>query len=141
MQDEEPKRLADRDQSRVQRFGRAVEPMDVLDHQDKRREAGSGLDDPAEEIARLQADQQRHQVPSRRRAAGRNPAGFAEAEAYFRKALAAYEQNPSCAEPLPATRAVVGLLETLMLKSDYREAGNIADKLMPIVKQAGESRS
>ena len=68
-----------------------------------------------------------------------NVYAVAEAEAYFRKALAAYEQNPSCAEPLPATRAVVGLLETLMLKSDYREAGNIADKLMPVVKQAGET--
>ena len=68
-----------------------------------------------------------------------NVYAVAEAEAYFRKALATYERDPSCAEPLPAARAVVGLLETLMLKSDYRDAGNVAERFMPVVMQAGET--
>ena len=62
-----------------------------------------------------------------------------EAEGHFRKALAISEQNPSCADPLIATRVVVGLLETLMLKGDYRDAGAVAAKFMPVVKQAGET--
>ena len=70
-----------------------------------------------------------------------NVYAVAEAEVFFRKALATYERNPSCAEPLPAARAVVGLLEALMLKSDYRDAGVCAEKLMPVVLQAGETRS
>jgi class 3 adenylate cyclase/tetratricopeptide (TPR) repeat protein len=62
-----------------------------------------------------------------------------EAEGYFRKALAIFEQDPSCADPLLAARVVVGLLETLMLKGDYRDAGAVAAKFMPVVKQAGET--
>jgi class 3 adenylate cyclase/tetratricopeptide (TPR) repeat protein len=62
-----------------------------------------------------------------------------EAEGYFRKALAIFEQHPSCADPLRAARGVVGLLETLMLKSDYRDALEIAAKFMPVVRQAGET--
>jgi class 3 adenylate cyclase/tetratricopeptide (TPR) repeat protein len=62
-----------------------------------------------------------------------------EAEGYFRKALAIYGEHPSCADPLLAARGVLGLLETLMLKSDYREAGKIAEQFMPVVKQAGET--
>ena len=61
------------------------------------------------------------------------------AEGYFRKALAIVEQDPASADPLLAARVVVGLLETLMLKSDYREAGMMAEKFMPLVKQAGET--
>lgn len=34
---------------------------------------------------------------------------------------------------------MVGLLETLMLKGDYRDAGAVAAKFMPVVKQAGET--
>ena len=68
-----------------------------------------------------------------------NVYGIAEAEGYFRKALDFFEHDPSCAEPLAASHVVVGLLETLMLKSDYREAGEIADKFMPVVKRAGET--
>jgi tetratricopeptide (TPR) repeat protein len=62
-----------------------------------------------------------------------------EAEGYFRKALAIFEQHPSCADPLRAARLVVGLLETLMLQSEYRAAGEIAVKFMPVVRQAGET--
>ncbi len=62
-----------------------------------------------------------------------------EAEGHFRKALAISEQNPSCADPLIATRVIVGLLETLMLKGDYRDAGAVAAKFMPVVEQAGET--
>jgi class 3 adenylate cyclase/tetratricopeptide (TPR) repeat protein len=69
-----------------------------------------------------------------------NVYGITEAEAYFRKALDIFEQDPSCAEPLAASRVVVGLLETLMLESDYRQAGQIAEKYMPVVKRAGETR-
>ena len=47
--------------------------------------------------------------------------------------------NPSCADPQLASPVVVGLLETLMLKGDYRDAGAIAAKYMPVVKQAGET--
>jgi class 3 adenylate cyclase len=68
-----------------------------------------------------------------------NVYGITEAEAYFRKALDIFEQDPSCAEPLAASRVVVGLLETLLLKSDYREAGEIANKFMPFVKRTGET--
>ena len=53
-----------------------------------------------------------------------NVYAIAEAEGYFRKALAIFEQNPSCADPPLASPVVVGLLETLMLKSDYRELGD-----------------
>ena len=68
-----------------------------------------------------------------------NVYAIAEAEGYFRKALAIVEQNPTGADPLLAARVVVGLLETLMLKSDYREAGEIAEKFMPVVRGAGET--
>jgi len=62
-----------------------------------------------------------------------------EAEGHFRKALAISEKSPSCADPLIGARVVVGLLETLMLKGDYRDAGAVATKFMPVVKQAGET--
>jgi class 3 adenylate cyclase/tetratricopeptide (TPR) repeat protein len=62
-----------------------------------------------------------------------------EAEGHFRKALAIFERSPSSADPLLAARVVVGLLETLMLKGDYRDAGTVAAKFMPAVKQAGET--
>ena len=68
-----------------------------------------------------------------------NVYAVAEAEAYFRRALATFEKDLSCADPLSAARVVVGLLETMMLKSDYREAGAIAEKFMPLVKEAGET--
>jgi class 3 adenylate cyclase len=68
-----------------------------------------------------------------------NVYAVAEAEAYFRRALATFEKDSSCADPLSAARVVVGLLETMMLKSDYRDAGAIAEKFMPLVKEAGET--
>jgi hypothetical protein len=60
-----------------------------------------------------------------------------EAESGFRKALAIVERAPESVAPLEAASVVVGLLETIMLKSDYREAGRIADACMPLVKRAG----
>jgi class 3 adenylate cyclase/tetratricopeptide (TPR) repeat protein len=68
-----------------------------------------------------------------------NVYAVAEAESYFRKALAIFDQSPSCAEPALASTVVVGLLETLMLKGDYRDAGAVAAKYMPVVKKAGET--
>ena len=62
-----------------------------------------------------------------------------EAEARFQQALAIFDAEPACADPPLVSRVVVGLLETLMLKSDYRKAGQVAAKYMPLVKQAGES--
>ena len=62
-----------------------------------------------------------------------------EAERGFRKALAILETAPAVAVPREAASVVVGLLETMMLKSDYREAGRIADAYMPVVKGAGET--
>ncbi len=62
-----------------------------------------------------------------------------EAESGFRKALTIFERNTACCTPREAASTVVGLLETMMLKSDYREAGRIADAYMPIVKGAGET--
>jgi tetratricopeptide (TPR) repeat protein len=62
-----------------------------------------------------------------------------EAERGFRKALTILERAPAVAAPREAASVVVGLLETMMLKSDYREAGRIADACMPIVKGAGET--
>jgi hypothetical protein len=57
----------------------------------------------------------------------------------FSQGVGDLRADPSCAEPLRAARAVVGLLETLMLKSDYRDAGNVAERFMPVVMQAGET--
>ena len=62
-----------------------------------------------------------------------------EAESGFRKALTILERAPGVAAPHEAASVIVGLLETMMLKSDYREAGRIADAYMPIVKGAGET--
>ena len=62
-----------------------------------------------------------------------------EAERGFRKALTMLENAPAVAAPHEAASVVVGLLETMMLKSDYREAGRIADAYMPVVKGAGET--
>ena len=68
-----------------------------------------------------------------------NVYGITEAEGYFRRALTIFERNPTCAEPLAAVRVVVGLLETQMLKGDYRDAGATAQKFMPVLKHAGET--
>ena len=62
-----------------------------------------------------------------------------EAESGFRKALTILESAPGVAAPHEAASVIVGLLETMMLKSDYREAGRIADAYMPIVKGAGDT--
>jgi class 3 adenylate cyclase len=62
-----------------------------------------------------------------------------EAEQYYRQALAVFEQQSTCAEPALVVKAVVRLLETLLLKGDYREAGHIAHKFMPFVREAGET--
>jgi class 3 adenylate cyclase len=63
-----------------------------------------------------------------------------EAEAQFRKALAVLERHPQAASPQAAAGVVAGLLETLMLKSEYAEAGKIAEAYMPLVRSAGDTR-
>jgi class 3 adenylate cyclase len=62
-----------------------------------------------------------------------------EAERYCRRALDVFETKRDCASPPAVVRVVVRLLETLMLKGDYRDAGNIARKFMPFIRGAGES--
>ena len=62
-----------------------------------------------------------------------------EAERYFREALAIVEKLQNQADPTLASSAIVGLLETLMLTGDYREAGSIARTFLPFVKRAGDS--
>ena len=62
-----------------------------------------------------------------------------EAERYFRQALAVFEAHDECAAPASVVQVVVRLLETLLLKCDYRAAGKIAGQFMPFVKQAGET--
>jgi class 3 adenylate cyclase len=62
-----------------------------------------------------------------------------EAEQFYRQALAVFEAHSACADPPSVVQAVVRLLETLMLKCAYREAGQVAVKFMPFVKQAGET--
>ena len=62
-----------------------------------------------------------------------------EAERYYRQALAIFEADDRCAQPAAVVHVVVRLLETLLLKSDYRDAGEIARKYMPFVEKAGET--
>ncbi|MGO9420837.1 ATP-binding protein [Roseiarcus sp.] len=62
-----------------------------------------------------------------------------EAESGFRKALTILESGLASVAPREGASIVVGLLETMMLKSDYREAGRIAETYMPVVKAAGET--
>ena len=62
-----------------------------------------------------------------------------EAEQYYRQALAIFEAQNACAAPDSVAQAVVRLLETLLLKCEYRDAGQFARKFMPVVKQAGET--
>lgn len=62
-----------------------------------------------------------------------------DAERYFRQALALFEASTACAAPAQVVQVVVRLLETLLLKSDYRDAGAVARKFMPFAKAAGET--
>jgi predicted ATPase len=62
-----------------------------------------------------------------------------EAERYYRQALALFEAQRGCAAPASVVQVVVRLLETLLLKSDYRDAGEVARKFMTFVKGAGET--
>jgi class 3 adenylate cyclase len=62
-----------------------------------------------------------------------------EAEQYCRQALGVFEVQPECATSASVVPVVVRLLETLLLKSDYRDAGEVARKYMSFVKEAGET--
>jgi class 3 adenylate cyclase/tetratricopeptide (TPR) repeat protein len=62
-----------------------------------------------------------------------------EAEQYFRQALAVFEANNGCAAAISVVQVVVQLLETLLLKCEYRSAGQVARKFMPFVKLSGET--
>lgn len=62
-----------------------------------------------------------------------------EAEQYYRRALAHAESHPGCADRLSVSRVMVRLLETLLLKGDYREIGVVSDKFIPYIKNAGET--
>ena len=62
-----------------------------------------------------------------------------EAETYFRSALAIFDEHPAAANPPHAVRALVGLLETLMLKGDYRQGAGLAERFLPLLKQVGDS--
>ena len=64
---------------------------------------------------------------------------IAEAEQYYRQALAIFETDATCADRTAVAQAIVRLLETLAHKADHGEVGNIARKFMPFVKEAGET--
>ncbi len=62
-----------------------------------------------------------------------------EAERYYRDALALVEADGELAPPASVVHVVVRLLETLLLKSDYRDAGVVARKFTPFLQRAGET--
>ena len=62
-----------------------------------------------------------------------------EAERYYRDALALFEADNALAAPATVVHVVSRLLETLLLKSDYREAGVVARQFMPFLRRAGET--
>ena len=64
----------------------------------------------------------------------------AEAEHFYRQALAIFEKHANCAEKLSVAQVVVRLLEALTNQSDDRELGEVAGKYMTLVKEAGETR-
>jgi class 3 adenylate cyclase/tetratricopeptide (TPR) repeat protein len=64
---------------------------------------------------------------------------IAEAEQYYRQALELFETQNSCADRLPVVKVVVRLLETLLLKGDYRDLGRVAAKFTPFIAEAGET--
>ena len=64
----------------------------------------------------------------------------AEAEHFYRQALAIFETHPSCAEKLSAAQVVVRLLEALTNQSDDRELAHVARRYITLVSEAGETR-
>jgi class 3 adenylate cyclase/tetratricopeptide (TPR) repeat protein len=62
-----------------------------------------------------------------------------EAEKSYRQALAIFETNEACADSESVVEVVLRLLETLVLKGDYRELGALAEKHLPRIRRAGET--
>jgi class 3 adenylate cyclase/tetratricopeptide (TPR) repeat protein len=62
-----------------------------------------------------------------------------EAEQYYRQALELFETQNLCADRLSVVRVVVRLLETLLLKGDYRDLGRVAERFTPFIAEAGET--
>jgi class 3 adenylate cyclase/tetratricopeptide (TPR) repeat protein len=64
---------------------------------------------------------------------------IAEAEIYYRRALAIFEAQNTCFDRMSVAHVVVRLLETLANKNAFQEVENIAAKFMSVVREAGES--
>jgi class 3 adenylate cyclase/tetratricopeptide (TPR) repeat protein len=64
---------------------------------------------------------------------------IAEAEQYYRQALSMFDENSVYPSGMRVSQVVLRLLETLLLKDDYRQVGLVAHKFMPLIKQAGET--
>jgi class 3 adenylate cyclase len=62
-----------------------------------------------------------------------------EAEQYFRKALAIFEARNDCAERSVVSPLIVRLLQTLELKSDYRELAKVVQSFNRFIRSAGET--
>jgi class 3 adenylate cyclase len=61
-----------------------------------------------------------------------------EAEQYYRRALTHVESHAGCADRPSVSRVMGRLLETLLLKGDYREIGVVSRKFIPYIRDAGE---
>ena len=62
-----------------------------------------------------------------------------EAEQYFRKALAIFEARNDCADRSAVAPLIVRLLQTLELKSDYRELAKVVQSFNRFIRGAGET--
>ena len=63
-----------------------------------------------------------------------------EADQYYRRALALFNDRKECAEPTSAAHAAVLLLETNFLKGEFGQLWRLSDQYMPLVKKFGEPR-
>jgi len=62
-----------------------------------------------------------------------------EAEQYYRRALAVFDAEKSCAERPAVVALIVRLLETLGDQSAYHEMGQLARKFSPFIREGGET--
>ena len=62
-----------------------------------------------------------------------------EAEQYFRQALTVFEAQKTCSDRPSVAHVVVRLLETLNIKSEFRQVEEAVRKFMPFVNEGGET--
>ena len=107
------------------------------------RRGGNRLTEIAEVLAHHYAETKRNDKAFAYLAMAGNKSldtyAIAEAEQYYRKALGLFELHSKCAASQSVVHVIMRLLETLILKNDNREVGNVARKFMPFVKEAGET--